>query len=136
MKFKLVKNESKYWEFIRELRLDSNNINGFLEKIDISKDDQIKYMNKYNDCYYVCLYESNPIGYIGVIDKDIRICTSSNYKQKGVGTFMLSELIKIKPEATAKILKDNIASLNLFKKCKFSIVSEDSNMYYLEYKNN
>jgi RimJ/RimL family protein N-acetyltransferase len=48
---------------------------------------------------------------------------------------MLNEIIKIFPSATAKILKDNTPSINLFKKCGFKIVNSDENLYYLNKKN-
>jgi len=134
MELKLVKNEKKYYEFIRVLRNDAVNQKGFLEKVDITSEQQINYMQKYNDCYFVCLSEDTPIGYIGVIDDDIRICTDNGYKKSGAGTFMINEIMKIFPNATSKVLKDNIASLKLFKKCNFIIVNSDENLYYLKYE--
>jgi RimJ/RimL family protein N-acetyltransferase len=134
MELKLVKNEEKYFEFIRNLRNDKENQKGFLEQVSITKEQQKNYMSKYGDDYHICLKENIPVGYIGVVDNDIRICTDIKYKKTGLGTFMLNEIMKIYPEATAKILKDNLASLNLFKKCKFVIVNSDENLYYLKYK--
>jgi RimJ/RimL family protein N-acetyltransferase len=129
----LVKNEEKYYEFIRNLRNDEENQKGFLEKILITEEQQKIYMSKYGENYYVCLKDNNPVGYIGVVDNDIRVCTDTNFKKTGSGTFMLKEIMKIYPSATAKILKDNVASLKLFKKCNFTIVNEDKNLYYLVY---
>jgi hypothetical protein len=133
MGLQLTKNSPNYWEFIRLLRLDSENREGFLEKVEISKEDQINYMKKYGEYYYICLDGDIPVGYVGVIENDIRICTLPNRKKSGIGTFMLSEIMKIKPEATAKVLKSNIASLAMFKKCNFIIVSEDETMFYLKH---
>lgn len=129
--FKLVKNEEKFYDFIRKLRNDEENQKGFLEKVNISLDQQIKYMEKYKNCYFICLENDNPVGYVGVVDNDIRVCTDTNYKKSGAGTFMINEIKKIYPESTAKILKTNHASLNLFKKCDFEVVSLDENFYYL-----
>jgi RimJ/RimL family protein N-acetyltransferase len=134
MELKLVKNEEKYFEFIRNLRNDKENQKGFLEQVSITKEQQKNYMSKYGDDYYICLKENIPVGYIGIIDNDIRICTSTKYKKTGLGTFMLNKIMKIYPNATAKILKDNLASLNLFKKCKFVIINSDENLYYLKYE--
>jgi RimJ/RimL family protein N-acetyltransferase len=133
MELKLVKNEKKYYEFIRILRNDPENQKGFLEKVNITTEQQINYMEKYNDYYFVCVLGDTPIGYIGVIDDDIRICTDNDHKKSGAGTFMIKEIMKIFPRSTAKVLKDNIASLNLFKKCDFIIVNTDENLYYLVY---
>lgn len=131
MELKFVKNEKKYYEFIRQMRVHPKNQKGFLEKVNISEDQQEKYMQKYNDCYYLCLLNETPVGYAGVVDDDIRICTDPNHQKTGAATFMLNEIMKIFPNATAKILKDNIASLNLFKKCNFVVVNSDDNLYYL-----
>ena len=130
----LVKNEEKYYEFIRNLRNDEENQKGFLEKILITEEQQKIYMSKYGENYYVCLKDNNPVGYIGVVDNDIRVCTDTNFKKTGSGTFMLKEIMKIYPEATAKILKNNVASLKLFEKCNFVIVKSDENLYYLNYE--
>ncbi len=134
MELKLVKNEEKYFEFIRNLRNNKENQKGFLEQVSITKEQQKKYMYKYGDDYYICLKENIPVGYIGVVDNDIRVCTDTKYKKTGSGTFMLNEVMKIYPNATAKILKNNLASLNLFKKCNFVIVNSDENLYYLKYE--
>jgi RimJ/RimL family protein N-acetyltransferase len=134
MELKLVKNEKKYYEFIRLMRVLPENQKGFLEKVDITEDQQEKYMQKYNDCYYLCLQNETPLGYVGVVDNDIRVCTDPTYQKTGAGTFMLDEIMKIYPEATAKILKDNVASLNLFKKCDFTIVNSDDMLYFLNKK--
>lgn len=133
MELRLVKNEEKYYEFIRNLRNDENNQKGFLEKIFITEEQQITYMSKHGESYYVCLKGDEPVGYIGVVENDIRVCTDANFKKTGSGTFMLTEIMKIYPQATAKILKDNVASLKLFKKCNFVIVNSDKNLYYLNY---
>lgn len=134
MELKLVKNEEKYFEFIRQLRNDEENQKGFLEKSLITSEQQINYMLKHKDNYYICLKDETPVGYVGVINDDIRICTDNSHKKIGAGTFMLSEIIKIFPNAKAKILKDNIASLKLFEKCNFNIVNSDENLYYLKYE--
>ena len=38
MRLKLVKNEPKFYEFIRILRTDENNVDGFLEKVQITSE--------------------------------------------------------------------------------------------------
>jgi RimJ/RimL family protein N-acetyltransferase len=134
MELKLVKNEKKYYEFIRNLRNNEENQKGFLEKVYITSEQQDSYMSKHNDNYFICLSGESPVGYIGVVDNDIRVCTDKEYTKIGAGTFMLTEIMKIHPNATAKILKNNVASLKLFKKCNFIIVNSDENLYYLNYE--
>jgi ribosomal protein S18 acetylase RimI-like enzyme len=133
MELEIVKNEKKYFEYIRQLRNDELNQIGFLEKVNITADQQNSYMSKYKDNYYICLSAETPVGYIGVVSNDIRVCTDVKFKNLGIGSFMLKEIMKIYPYATAKILKNNYASLKLFEKCNFKIVNSDKNLYYLEY---
>ncbi len=47
--------------------------------------------------------KDNPIGYIGVIDNDIRVATHPDHQGKGVGSFMVNEIMKIHPNAFAKV---------------------------------
>jgi len=75
MELKLVKNKKKYYEFIRNMRIHPDNESGFLEKVNITSEQQENYMKKYNDCYYVAILNESPVGYVGVVDNDIRICT-------------------------------------------------------------
>jgi len=113
----LVDVTPKYYEFIRFLRTHSDNAKFFIEQVEISELDQIKYMEKHGKDYYVCLLYDEPVGYIGVIDNDIRICTHPNFKGRGIGKFMLQKIKDMYPSATAKIKKDNIASQKLFTSC-------------------
>tara|TARA_R110000824_G_scaffold347678_3_gene534422 strand:- start:180 stop:548 length:369 start_codon:yes stop_codon:yes gene_type:complete len=108
----------KYYEFIRLLRTHPDNCNGFIVQVDITPQQQVKYMSKYSKNYYVCLSYDEPVGYIGVIDNDIRVCTHPDHKGSGIGKFMLDQISSIFPDAAGKIKKDNIASQKLFDKCK------------------
>ena len=58
MELELVKNENKYFEFIRLLRSHKDNISGFLNQGEISPEQQIKYMEKHKDSYCVCVNEN------------------------------------------------------------------------------
>jgi len=107
-----------YYEFVREMRMHPKNVAGFLEDADISPEDQIEYMKKYGENYFVALSQGEPVGYVGVIDNDIRICTHPQHQGKGVGRFMLSEIMKLYPQATGQILKENLSSRKLFNFCK------------------
>ena len=75
--------------------------------------------------FHICLDKSNPIGYIGVIANDIRVATLPDYQGLGVGSFMLTEVMKIYPDASAKVKVGNLASLKLFEKNNFKKI------YYL-----
>jgi GNAT superfamily N-acetyltransferase len=78
-------------------------------------------MKRYKDCYYVCLYKGRFAGYVGVIKDDIRICVVPDMQHKGIGRFMLNEIMEVFPNATAKIKVGNKASLRLFENAGFSV---------------
>lgn len=129
---KLLINSQNYWEFIRELRFHPENIRGFVTSEKVSSEDQIKYMQKYNDNYYICVDENeNPLGFIGEVDNDIRLAVDPDHKNKGVGKFMLDEFMKTHPFATAKVMHDNIASLKTFYSCGFVSHKFDGEFFYL-----
>ena len=127
---KLVNCDEKYWEFVRLIRIDQNNISGFVQNMHINKNNQKKYMKINSNNYRIALIDDNPVGYVGVINDDIRICTHPKYKGIGVGEFMLKKCIKIWKNSTAKVKKDNIISSNLFLKCGFNKYKEDEEFIY------
>jgi len=106
-----------YYEFVRELRLHPETKSGFLEEATITPEQQIKYMERHRYNYYICLLYGSPVGYVGAINSDIRFCTDPDFQGTGVGSFMLSKIKKLYPEATGRILKDNIGSQRVFDKC-------------------
>ena len=59
-----------------------------------------------------------------MVDGDIRLCTDPHLQRKGIGAFMLDEIKKIYPNATAKVKIDNLASIALFEKSsvKFEMI--------------
>lgn len=109
-----------YWEFVRELRNNPIVSKGFIESTYITSEMQKNYMEKYSHCYRIALIGNIPVGYVGVIDDDIRICTHPDHQYKGVAKFMLKEIMKIYPNAYGKVKVDNDASKNLFKSLGFT----------------
>lgn len=126
-----VKNEEKYWEFIRELRTMDGVSHGFVEQGNITAEQQQEYMKQFNNNFYICLYKSEPAGYIGIIENDIRVATHPQFQGKGIGSFMVNGMMEIYPNAYAKVKIDNIASYNLFKKCGFKVNQFVSEKYYV-----
>jgi len=115
----LVKNSVEHWEFIRNLRNMDGVRQGFIQQKHISKEQHEQYMKKNSSFFYICLDNHNQLGYIGIINDDIRVATHPDHQGKGVASFMLNELMKKHPTAFAKVKIDNKASLRLFESCGF-----------------
>jgi ribosomal protein S18 acetylase RimI-like enzyme len=86
-------------------------------------------MKNHSDLYRIAKVDGNPAGYVGVIEDDIRVCTHPDYQGKGVGKFMINEIMKEEPTAFAKVKMDNEVSIKLFEACgftkKFYILTKD-----------
>ncbi len=119
MVFKLVKCQKEYYEFIRLLRTDPRIKSAFISQKEITKDEQEKYMKIYQDDYYICLNEGNPVGFIGIVSNDIRLAVSPEFQNKGIASFMLKEINLMRDDYEVKIKSDNISSINFFKKNGF-----------------
>ena len=130
MYMELVMCTSDYWEFVRELRMDERVIDGFIETIPITSEQQIKYMLSNAQYYRIALVDGKPAGYVGVINDDIRVCTHPDYQGMGVGKFMIDECMKIWPTAYAKVKHGNEASSKLFLSCGFEINGTDDKFKY------
>ena len=87
-------------------------------------------MSKHSQDYWICLNGEIPVGFIGVVENDIRLAVEPSYKNKGVGTFMVGEISKIDKNATAKVLLDNTPSQKTFEKNNFQIYKVDNNFKY------
>lgn len=114
----LVEVEEKYYEFMRWLRNHPKNSDGFLEQHYITSDEQERYLKIFGDSYLICLDNDKPVGYVGVIGNDIRLCTHPNKKGLGIGSFMLKKIYELCPHAVGRIKEGNTASKRLFDKCK------------------
>ena len=115
----LVKNEPKYWEFIRELRNMDGVREGFIQQETISPEHHTEYMKKNSTFFYIVLDKGVPMCYIGIIDNDIRIATHPDHQGKGAGSFAVNAAMEIHPNAFAKVKIENKASLRMFEKCGF-----------------
>lgn len=117
----LVECTSEYWEFVRFIRTHPNNQQFFLTQIKITPEQQIKFMNENSYKYKICLLNNTPVGYIGIIkENEITYCVHPNYQGKGIGTFMVSEFIKMHDTLTAFVLPENIGSNRVFEKLGFT----------------
>lgn len=117
--FTFVPCTEPYWEFVRQLRTDPRVLDGFVETSGITRKQQKSYMAKHWQEHFICLLDGKPVGYIGSIDKDIRVCTHPDFQGRGAGVFMVKELMKRFPDSHAKVKLRNESSKRLFEKCGF-----------------
>ena len=116
----LVECTKKYWEFVRVLRTHPDNQQFFLTQVEISPDQQIEFMEKNSHRYKICLIDGVPVGYIGIIkENEITYCVDPKHQSKGIGTFMVSEFIKLYDTLTAFVLPENMGSGRVFEKLGF-----------------
>lgn len=124
VKLELVQNDLEYYNYIFQLRVSPHTKDGWINQEIITWREHKKFMDEHVEDYYVCLREGERAGFIGVVDGDIRLCTDPHLQRKGIGAFMLDEIKKIYPNATAKVKIDNLASIALFEKSsvKFEMI--------------
>ena len=115
-----------YWEFVRIIRTHPDNQKFFFTQVEITSEQQAEYMSKNSNRYKICLLDNKPVGYIGIIkENEITYCVSPEYQGKGIGTFMVSEFMKMYNHLIAYVVCDNIGSNRIFEKLGF----EKQNFY-------
>jgi len=115
---KFVPCTEEYWEFVRTLRTDARVAHRF-SQVEITTEQQRKYMTAHWREYFIALANSAPAGYAGCVDGGIRICTHPDFQRRGVASFMMEHMIVKFPNAFATIKLDNEASRKLFEACGF-----------------
>lgn len=106
-------------EFIRELRNDPLNASAFVNNNYITQESHALYMAEHMHEYFVCTKNGMPVGFIGVVDNDIRLAVAHHFRNKGVAKYMVTEILKIFPNAVAKVKVTNKASIALFESLGF-----------------
>ena len=120
MNFELIENAPIYFEFIRKLRNHPQLRIGFIQQDEISSRDHADYMLKHSTSYFICLLSEAPIGFIGVVDDDIRLAVDPSFQNLGAAKFMVEEIMKMYPTAQAKVKVTNLASMRLFQSLDFT----------------
>ncbi len=127
---RIVPNSEKYYEFIRELRTHPENLSGFVDTNEITPQQQYEYMSKYGHNYEICLSGDTPVGFVGVVDRDIRFAVDPKHHGQGIGKFMIWDLIHKNSDCLAKVKHDNIASIKVFESCDFKLYNKDDDFLY------
>ena len=120
MSLELIENQPQYFEFIRKLRNHPLLKKGFVQQEEISSRNHADYMSIYSNHYYIALLSGEPVGFIGVIDNDIRLAVDPSFQNLGVAKFMVEEIVKIYPMAYAKVKVNNSPSIRLFQSLGFT----------------
>jgi len=121
MRLERVNDNFAHWEFIRNLRNDDRVSHGFINPHKITQQEQIDYMTNHGHNYYIIFEDEIPVGYIGDVEDDIRVCISPDFQNKGLGTKAIIEFHTLYPTALAKIKIDNKQSLRAFEKAGYEI---------------
>jgi len=124
---KLVNCTQQYWDFVRVLR--NKNI-GFVERVNITPEQQNRYMLKHGNNYKICLVNNTPAGFIGIVDNDIRFAIEEQFKNKGLGKWMLQEF-PTTGNTIGKVKKDNLYSRKLFLSCNWKEISSNNKDFYM-----
>lgn len=115
---KMVKNEKKYWKFILKIRNENKKF--FQNTKKIKYQEHCNFMKNNGEKYKICLLKNKPVGFIGCINGDIRICVDKKNQKMGIGKFMMEKFLNKKRKYKTLIRCENIASLKLFEKFGFS----------------
>jgi|TARA_B110000967_G_scaffold182985_1_gene201333 RimJ/RimL family protein N-acetyltransferase len=127
----LVSCDRQYWEFVRKLRTNPKNQDGFFSYAEITPEQQEVYMGINSPKYMICLMETQPVGYVGLLGgHEIVYCVSPEFHGKGVGTFMVKEYSLYWDNIDAFVKVDNIPSQKVFEKLGWE------KQYYYKYKKN
>jgi hypothetical protein len=107
---RLVPCTEEYWEFVRQLRMDDRVAAGFIEKADITQEQQKQYMAAHWHEFFIALIDAAPAGFVGCVNNEIRTCTHPDFQKRGVGVFLMREIMKRFPSSISKVKIDNHAS--------------------------
>ena len=117
MKLELVLCTEEYWEFVRLLRMNPINQEGFFTQANITSEQQKEFMCHNWSKYKICLVDNEPAGYIGLLHgHEITYCVHPDFHGKGIGTFMIKNFSKLFSNIDAFVKVDNIASQKVFEK--------------------
>ena len=131
MKYNLINATNKDTDYIKKSKL----YNIFTYADDLPKDEVMR-INNYVDehipveitDYKIIMCNKNKVGCI--LDE---IYLEEEYRNKGIGTDIIKNILKINPIVYLWVYKKNIKAISLYKKMKFKIINKTENRYYMKY---
>ena len=119
--------------------------NIFIYADDLQKDEVMR-INNYVDehipveitDYKIIMCNKNKVGCLLVAKKEDgaildEIYLEEEYRNKGIGTDIIKNILKINPIVYLWVYKKNIKAISLYKKMKFKIINKTENRYYMKY---
>ena len=141
MKYNLINATNKDTDYIKKSKL----YNIFTYADDLPKD-EVMMINNYVDehipveitYYKIIMCNKNKVGCLLVVKKDDgaildEIYLEEEYRNKGIGTDIIKNILKINPIVYLWVYKKNIKAISLYKKMKFKIINKTENRYYMKY---
>ena len=141
MKYNLINATSNDIDYIKKSKL----YDIFTYADDLPKD-EIMRINNYVDehipvditDYKIIMCNNDRVGCLLVTKKDDgvildEIYLEEEYRNKGIGTDIIKNILKINPIVYLWVYKKNIKAISLYKKMKFKIINKTENRYYMKY---
>lgn len=141
MKYNLINATNKDTDYIKKSKL----YNIFTYADDLPKDEVMR-INNYVDeripveitDYKIIMCNKNKVGCLLVAKKEDgaildEIYPEEEYRNKGIGTDIIKNILKINPIVYLWVYKKNIKAISLYKKMKFKIINKTENRYYMKY---
>lgn len=141
MKYNLINATNKDTDYIKKSKL----YNIFTYADDLPKDEVMR-INNYVDehipveitDYKIIMCNKNKVGCLLVAKKEDgvildEIYLEEEYRNKGIGTDIIKNILKINPIVYLWVYKKNIKAISLYKKMKFKIINKTENRYYMKY---
>ena len=141
LKYNLINATNKDTDYIKKSKL----YNIFTSADDLQKDEVMR-INNYVDehipveitDYKIIMCNKNKVGCLLVAKKDDgaildEIYLEEEYRNKGIGTDIIKNILKINPIVYLWVYKKNIKAISLYKKMKFKIINKTENRYYMKY---
>ena len=141
LKYNLINATNKDTDYIKKSKL----YNIFTYADDLPKDEVMR-INNYVDehipveitDYKIIMCNKNKVGCLLVAKKEDgvildEIYLEEEYRNKGIGTDIIKNILKINPIVYLWVYKKNIKAISLYKKMKFKIINKTENRYYMKY---
>lgn len=143
MKFTLIKANENDIDYIKRAKL--YNIYKYVNDL---SEEEISKINKYADKhipleakdYKMIICDNQRVGCYLVVKKDDgimldEIFIDEKYRDNGIGTKVISGILKSSNTVYLWVYKDNVRAISLYKKLGFNVVKKLENRFYMKYLN-